>query len=118
MCFAIRGVTKEGTIPRAPKSPNNVTCTFFNTVHLLLEDLRFENGGAKVASCPGRHLTTLRPCLVWTLSISSHTEQLLTKIWSFENLNFNVRINTFFNSLLLTIELTYCLWRENSNGTE
>jgi len=39
-----------------PKNPNNVTHTFFNTVHLLPEDLRFENGGAKLASCPGRHL--------------------------------------------------------------
>jgi len=36
----------------APKSPNNVTSTFFNTVHLLLKDLRFEHGGAKLASCP------------------------------------------------------------------
>jgi len=24
-----------------PKSPNNVTSTFFNTVHLLLKDFRF-----------------------------------------------------------------------------
>jgi len=23
----------------------------------------FEHGGAKLASCPGRHLTSLRPCL-------------------------------------------------------
>jgi len=40
----------------SPKRPNNVTRTFFNTVHLLPEDLRFENGGAKLVSCPGRHL--------------------------------------------------------------
>jgi len=40
----------------APKNPNNVTRTFFNAVHLLLEDLRFENNGSKLASCPGRHL--------------------------------------------------------------
>ena len=61
--FAItaRGVTrggKGGTIPRVPnhyggaewlrgepKSPNNITSTSFNTVHLLLKDLRFEPGG-------------------------------------------------------------------------
>jgi len=64
-----RGVTVEskgGTIPRtpnhhgAPKSPNNVTGTFFNTIHLLRKD-RFEHGGAKLASFPGRHLTSLRP---------------------------------------------------------
>ena len=44
----------------APKSPNNVTNAFFSTVHLLPKDLRFEHGAAKLASCPGRHLTSLR----------------------------------------------------------
>ena len=48
----------------APKSSNNVTSTFFNTVHLLPKDLKFEHGGAKRASCPGRCLTSLRPCTV------------------------------------------------------
>ena len=47
----------------APKSPNNVTSTFFSTVHLLPKDLGLEHGGAKLASCPRRHLTSLRPCL-------------------------------------------------------
>jgi len=47
-------------IAGAPKNPNIVTRTFFNTVHLLREDLRFENGCAKLASFPGRHLTSLR----------------------------------------------------------
>ena len=46
----------------APKSPNNVTSTFLNIVNLLPEDLSFKHGGAKLASCPGRHLTSLRPC--------------------------------------------------------
>jgi len=44
----------------APKSPNNVTSTLFSTVDLLPNDLTFEHGGAKLASCPGRHLTSLR----------------------------------------------------------
>jgi len=44
----------------APKSPNSVTSTFFNTVHLLPKNLRFEHQGAEL--CPGRHLTTLCPC--------------------------------------------------------
>jgi len=63
---------KGGTVPGrritigAPKSPSNVTGTFFNTVHLLPTDLRFEYGGAKLASCLGRHLTSLRPCLYGT----------------------------------------------------
>jgi len=35
-----QGRHKGGTIPRgAPKSPNSVTSTFFNTVHLLQKDL-------------------------------------------------------------------------------
>ena len=37
----------------APRSPNNVTSTFYDTVHLLPNDIRFEHGGAKLASCPG-----------------------------------------------------------------
>jgi len=45
----------------APKSPNNVSNTFFNAVHLLPKDLRFEHWDATLASCPGRHLTSLRP---------------------------------------------------------
>jgi len=30
----------------APKSRNNITSTFLNTVHLLLKDLRVDHGGA------------------------------------------------------------------------
>ena len=45
-----------------PKNPNNATRTFINTVHLLPEDLRFENDGAELASWSGRHLTSLTPC--------------------------------------------------------
>jgi len=47
----------------APKSPYNVASTFFNTVHLLPKDLRFEHADAKLVSCPGRHLTSVRPCV-------------------------------------------------------
>jgi len=60
------GVTRGHNCPGAeslrgaPKSPKNVTGTFFNTAHLLPKDLRFKHGGAKLASCPGRHLTSVR----------------------------------------------------------
>jgi len=73
----IQGRNEGGTIPRAPnhyggveslwglrgapKSPNNVTNTFFDTVHLLPKELRFEHGGAKFVACLGRHLISLRP---------------------------------------------------------
>ena len=55
------------TIPRAlnhwgaPKSPNNVARTFFNTAHLLRKGLKFEHGGVKLVSCPGCHLASVRP---------------------------------------------------------
>ena len=45
-----------------PKCPNNVASTFLNTVYLLQKDLGFDNGDSKLASCPGRQLTSLRPC--------------------------------------------------------
>jgi len=71
-----RGVTKGGkrghnfpvaeslrakSLRRVPKRPNNITSTFFNTVLLLPKDLRFEHEGAKLASYPGCHLTSLCP---------------------------------------------------------
>ena len=49
------------SLRRALKSPNNVTSTFFNKVHLLPKDPNFELVGVKLVSCPGRHLTSLRP---------------------------------------------------------
>jgi len=53
------------------KSLKNVTSSFFNTVHLLPEHLKFEHGGTKLASCPGRHLTSLRswPAQRWRSKI-------------------------------------------------
>jgi len=57
-------ITAEGA-----ESPNNVTRTAFNTVHLLPKKLIGEHRGGKLASCPWRHLTWLRPCsLVHTVS--------------------------------------------------
>jgi len=75
---------KGGTIPRvsnhcgrAPKSLNNVTSTFFNTIHMLPKELRFEHGSAQLASCPGRHVTSLCPCLFLAV-IQSTTVTFLT----------------------------------------
>ena len=48
------------------KSPNNITSTVLSSMqHICLNrnEFRFKNGGAKRASCPGCHLTSLRPCL-------------------------------------------------------
>ena len=50
---------KGGTIPGrrittgTPKSPNNVTSTFFNRVHLLPKDIRFEHGAPDLLLAPG-----------------------------------------------------------------
>ena len=100
--YGRRGVTRGqlGAIPRvpnhygqrlmtagAPKSPNNVTSTFFNTVHLLPKDLKFEQGGAKRASCPGRCLTSLRPlygrvsCTCDEVWVSSPYWKSLLRMW-------------------------------------
>jgi len=62
MCITVKGVTRGGTIPwvpihygsaeslqgaklllEAPKSPNNVTSIFFNTVNLPSKELRFDH---------------------------------------------------------------------------
>jgi len=43
-----------------PKSSNNGASTFFNTVTFLTTST-FEHRSAKLASCLGRHLTSLRP---------------------------------------------------------
>jgi len=73
----LRG-SKGETMPREPnhweepKSPNKVANTFFNTEHLLPKDLRFEYRGAKLVSCPGRHLTSVRPWI--SLSLPPPTE--------------------------------------------
>ena len=60
--FHSRIATGAKWLRRAPESTDNVTSTFFSRVHLLPKDLRFEHGSAKLASCPGPHLTSLRPC--------------------------------------------------------
>ena len=52
-----RRITAEGA-----ESPNNVTRTVLNTVHLLPKNFICEHGGGKLVSCPWRHLTSLRPC--------------------------------------------------------
>jgi len=66
---------KRGIITRAPnhcggaewlrevqESRSSVKYFLKYTVHLLPKDLRFEHGGAKRASCPGRHIISLRLC--------------------------------------------------------
>jgi len=34
---------------------------YFNSVHLYPKNPKFEHGGAKLASCPGRHVTRYAP---------------------------------------------------------
>ena len=75
----------------APKSPNNVTSTFFNTVNLPSKELRFDHRGAKLRPwrrrfdqrgaefvfCPGRHLTSLRPWW-WLIQGKEEIDSLLS----------------------------------------
>ena len=85
-----RGVTRGGKGARfpgvvslrgAPKSPNNVTSTSFKTEHLLPKDLRFEHGGTEPASCPGRHLTSLRPCCQSMLNSNARVRTRNPLLW-------------------------------------
>ena len=48
----------------------------FNTAYWLPRKLSFEHRGAKLASCPGRHLASLRP---WLLHVSTFKQQVTTK---------------------------------------
>ena len=43
-------------------------------MNLLPKDVRFEHGGAKLASCPGRHLTSLRP---WSHRFSKYNVEII-----------------------------------------
>jgi len=69
--FVTGGVTRGQWGRNAPcaeslgvqNSLNNVASTFFNTVHLLQKDFRFEHVGTILVSFPGRHLSSVRPCL-------------------------------------------------------
>jgi len=54
-----------------PTSFKIVASTSFNAVNLLPKGLRFEQGGDKLSSCPGCHLTSLRP--VWlSVAVCNH----------------------------------------------
>jgi len=61
-----RGMTARDAeqLRRRRKVPEMSQSNFFNTVHLLLKDLLFEHVGAKLTSCPGRHLTFYPPAEV------------------------------------------------------
>ena len=87
---------KGGTIPRAPKFPNDITSIFFNTVHLLPKDLRFEHGGAKLVSCPMHHLTSLRPAPTAT---PATTEKVFQSLQTFSVLN-DIALDKFYSNHL------------------
>jgi len=58
----MQGRNERSTILWAPNDcggRRKVTSTFFNRVHLLTQDLKFERGSAKLVSSPGRHLASL-----------------------------------------------------------
>jgi len=68
----VRGVTSGARGAQLPgrriimgtqKNPNNVTSTLFNS-RFASERPQVRTRGAKLASCPGRHPTSLRP---WSL---------------------------------------------------
>jgi len=72
-------VGKGGTIPWVPKHGRGLrrvpTMSQLpsSTQYLLPKDLRFEHWGAKLASCPGHYLTSLRPCLHGHMGKNAYT---------------------------------------------
>jgi len=66
----------------APKSSKNVTTTFFNTVHLLPNDLKFEHGCAKLASCLLTVTSVEMPPALWVCvaEFSTALDQPLNKM--------------------------------------
>ena len=68
----------RGTMPRAPKSPNNVATQVLSSIQCIcfwktsglnmrglggMRGLGEQHEGGKLASCPGRHPTSVRPWL-------------------------------------------------------
>jgi len=99
----IRGATRGAQFPGhriTTGAPNDCGAaemsqsTFFNTVHLLPRYLRFDHGGAKPASCPGLHLTSLHLCVPF-LHIRRRMRDLLEfslfKIFHFFTSYFRIR---------------------------
>ena len=82
----------------ATKSPNNVASTFFNTVHLLPKDVRFEYGVPNLFPCflPGchYHLTPVHP---WSLQSLGHEgnyfvrKHLVTRLCAGKHIGFTHR---------------------------
>ena len=67
----------------ASKNHNNVASTYFNTVYMHPKDIRFEHGGAKLAFCPGRHLTSLRP---WNQHLSFEVFSEMKPLFYMQNI--------------------------------
>jgi len=63
---------------RAQKCPNNVISTFFNTVHLLPKDLRFEHGGGQTCFLPRAPSNLVTPLIRWQLFCTGAYTFLLT----------------------------------------
>jgi len=86
----IWGVTRGPHFPRgrismgAPKSPDSVASTFFNTVHLLLKDLGIGRGGKREALAPlDFENFSKKGCFLsfeWEKQISPHLAPL-EKFW-------------------------------------
>jgi len=105
----------------APKSPNNVTSTFFNRVHLLPKDIKFEHGSAKLASCPGRHLASLRPWVRWIFTTNHKPTYPVTSHWwvsilgrIYYNKTWNFALNSFTQLKLITPPDKYFLFSWNN----
>ena len=97
-----RGVTRGGTIPQSPshhggakslrglpKSPK-MSQVLSSMQYIFFPTTCFEHGGAKLVSCPGHHLTSLRPwpygfVLILLLQVRTRRQLTPTTKWQICN---------------------------------
>ena len=84
--ITVRGVTRGALFPRAPnhckerqKDPK-MSQVLSSTQYICFQKTCFEHGVAKLAFCPGRHLTLLRPTLIASVLLTECVKLQLTCI--------------------------------------
>jgi len=77
------------------------------------ERLRFEHGGAKLVSCPGRHLTSIRPCMRQRWFRFTTCARFSFQIWSY---NFRVNKNDYYSMYSVYFRMLFygSLWLRTS----
>ena len=84
-------VTQIVCLLRRQKDPT--MSQVLSPVDLLLKDLRFENGGAKLVSCSGRHLTA--KCLCVEAAVCGHKKFFESRRMIYSYFDFGINNSSF-----------------------